>query len=83
MTPMNSFVYRCPNTGLPVQGWNNDASRPISLQPRSRAKERRDAYQGEYCPVCARLHLVNPETGKLVGEGETLGTAQHIDGGTL
>ncbi len=74
VTPMNSFVCPCPKTGLPVQGWNIDASRSIGVQPSSRTPtERQDAYQGEHCPVCARLHLVNPETGKLLGEGETSG----------
>jgi hypothetical protein len=25
-------------------------------------------YQGIECPACARLHLINPSTGKLLGE---------------
>ncbi len=84
VTPMNSFVCRCPKTGLPVQGWNIDASRSIGVQPSSRTPtERQDAYQGEHCPVCARLHLVNPETGKLLGEGENIGTARRTDKRTL
>ena len=52
------FVYRCPNTGLNVQGW-------IESEP---ADGEADLYEAVTCTACARVHLVNPKTGTLFGE---------------
>jgi len=55
---MPPFLYRCPNTGLNVQGFladdptEDDAFKPIT------------------CIVCTRVHLVNPKTGKVLGTNE-------------
>jgi hypothetical protein len=49
------FLYRCPNTGLKVQGW-------VSDDP---TKE--EAFQPVTCTACGRVHLVNPKTGKVAG----------------
>lgn len=52
------FVYRCPTTGLRVQGWSADEEGPKDG----------DAYQPATCLACQRVHLVNPATGKVIGE---------------
>jgi hypothetical protein len=50
------FLYRCPNTGRRVQGF-------IADDPEAD----RDEYQSVTCLACAQLHLVNPNTGKVLG----------------
>jgi hypothetical protein len=52
------FLYRCPNTGLNVQG-------RIEGEPTDRET---DLYEAVTCTACARVHLVNPKTGRLFGE---------------
>jgi hypothetical protein len=54
-TPMGGFVYRCPNTGLRVQGWVVD-------------ERDNESYEAVTCTICARVHLVNPKTGKVLAE---------------
>jgi hypothetical protein len=54
------FVFRCPNTGLNVQGWV--AEHPS--QPES------ESYEAVTCTACARVHLVDPRTGKILGSEE-------------
>ena len=54
---MPPFIYRCPNTGLNVQGW-------VADDPTEREGE---TYQPITCTICTRLHLVDPKTGKVVG----------------
>jgi hypothetical protein len=49
-------VFRCPNTGLNVHGWVADD--PTEAE----------SYEGVTCTACARLHLINPKTGRLLGE---------------
>ena len=53
---MWNFIYRCPTTGLNVQG----------------SVEKSEAEGKEYVPqtclACGRLHLVSPTTGKLLAE---------------
>lgn len=56
---MPPFMYRCPNTGYRVQGFvaeevSNDA----------------DTYETVTCIVCQQVHLVNPATGKVLGEDD-------------
>jgi len=55
---MTGFTFRCPNTGLKVQGWTADD--PIELDD--------DAYEPVTCVACTRVHVVNPKTGKVLGE---------------
>jgi hypothetical protein len=56
---MAPFLYRCPNTGLNVQGW-------VADDPTERDKE---TYETVTCTACTRLHVVNPSTGRVLGTG--------------
>jgi hypothetical protein len=53
---MAAFVYRCPATGLNVQGFFSDEVP---------AKE---IYEPVTCTACTRVHLVNRSTGKTLYE---------------
>jgi hypothetical protein len=53
---MPPFLFRCPATGLNVQGWS--AEEP--------AANKKDAYESVSCLACRRLHLINPATGKVL-----------------
>jgi hypothetical protein len=57
---MPPFIYRCPNTGLNVQGF-------VADDPTEGEAE---TYQSITCTICTRLHLVNPKTGKVLGPDE-------------
>ena len=56
---MISFLYRCPTSGLQVQGWAAEAS---SDGPEG------NEYVALGCPVCTRTHLVSPSSGHVLGE---------------
>jgi hypothetical protein len=45
---MPGFIFRCPNTGLNVQGWTADD--PTELND--------DAYETVTCVACTRVHAV-------------------------
>ncbi len=51
---MVSFVYRCPRTGLKVQGWIADELINGEI------------YEPVTCTACGRVHLVNPKTGTVL-----------------
>jgi hypothetical protein len=52
---MAGFAYRCPTTGLNVQGFTaNDPGDD-------------DSYVLVTCIICTRVHLVNPRSGKVAG----------------
>jgi len=53
---MPPFMYRCPNTGHRVQGFTAEAVSDDNI------------YQSMTCIMCDRVHLVNPATGKVLGE---------------
>jgi hypothetical protein len=55
---MAPFLFRCPNTGLRVQGF----------PPDDEAEGAEDAFVGVTCLACWQLHFVNPKTGKTAGE---------------
>jgi hypothetical protein len=57
---MAPFLYRCPHTGLNVQGWTAD-------DPTERDD---NAFEAVICIACTRAHLVNPKTGKVLGEDD-------------
>jgi hypothetical protein len=57
---MAPFIYRCPNTGSNVQGW-------VADDP---AEEDDEAFEAVMCTACARVHRVNPKTGKVLGAEE-------------
>jgi hypothetical protein len=54
---MAAFLYRCPNTGLNVQGW-------IAGDP---GVDVNSTYESLTCTACARLHMVNPKNGHVLG----------------
>lgn len=58
---MAPFLYRCPVTGLNVQGWIADDPDALDLEER---------HVSQTCLACQRVHLVNPGTGKVLGEDE-------------
>jgi hypothetical protein len=56
---MPPFIYRCPNTGFHVQGFApNDGE----------CEGADNVFLGVTCLACGLVHLVNPTTGKTVGE---------------
>jgi hypothetical protein len=56
---MPAFLYRCPTTGLRVQGWSTDDDEP---------EQPGDVYESIRCLACGTIHFVNPKTGKLISE---------------
>ncbi|HTV29173.1 MAG TPA: hypothetical protein VMF32_15420 [Xanthobacteraceae bacterium] len=54
---MPAFLFRCPSTGLQVQGW-------VADDP----TEYDDAFESVTCHACGQVHLVNPKTGKTIGD---------------
>ena len=57
---MPTFLYRCPKTSLRVQGW-------VADDPTDSEAER---FEAVTCLACTSVHLVNPKTGKVVGEDD-------------
>lgn len=57
---MPAFLYRCPTMGLRVQSWIADD--PTNGDDGS--------YVSITCGACTRVHMVNPKTGKVLGEDE-------------
>ena len=51
------IIFRCPQTGLNVQHLLEAA-----------LEGEKDTYRSIHCPACTRLHFVNRQTGKLLGE---------------
>ena len=56
---MTPFLYRCPNTGFRVQGYSAE-----------QISDDADTYEAITCLVCQQVHLVNPTTGKVAGQGD-------------
>jgi hypothetical protein len=57
---MAAFLFRCPNTGLKVQGW-------VAEDPVAPSDE---TYEPVTCAACVQIHLVNPATGRVLGSDE-------------
>jgi hypothetical protein len=55
---MVPFIYRCPTTGLNVQGLFADAV----------PTDNTETYESVSCPVCTGVHLVNRTTGRTLGD---------------
>jgi hypothetical protein len=55
---MPPFIYRCPNMGYRVQGYT----------PNEVAEDNK-TFEGILCAMCQRIHLVNPATGEVAGDG--------------
>lgn len=54
---MAAFLYRCPHTGLKVQGW-------VASEPDDSGGE---TFEPVICTACAQFHLVNVRTGRVLG----------------
>jgi hypothetical protein len=50
------FLYRCPKTGLKVQGWLADDP----------SGDDDGVYETVTCLACTRVHLINRSTGKVL-----------------
>jgi hypothetical protein len=57
---MPTVLYRCPTTGLRVQG-------RIAGDP---TKYDDNTYEAVTCGACRGVHLLNPKTGEILGEGD-------------
>jgi hypothetical protein len=57
---MESLVFRCTQRRTDVQVWLPENADP----------ERADNYEAVTCPACARVHLINRKTGKMLGDKE-------------
>ena len=55
---MATFIYRCPTTGMKVQGWFADEPTVSEM----------DIYESVECLAGNQLHLVNRATGKTIGQ---------------
>ena len=53
---MASITFRCPNTGMSVHAWTDGEETD------------EHTYVTVTCTACQRVHLVNPKTGRLIGE---------------
>jgi hypothetical protein len=53
---MAPFLFQCPNPQLHVQGWSAEEIPADS-----------EIYLTMECLACRRVHLVNPATGKVMG----------------
>jgi hypothetical protein len=57
---MATFVYRCPTTGMNVQGW----------LPDDESVDEGEVYEAVTCLACTQPHLVNRFTGRVLGGDE-------------
>lgn len=55
---MPRVIFTCPDTAMKVQHWLGDDSDDVPA----------DEYEPVDCPACAKVHLINRKTGKLLGE---------------
>jgi hypothetical protein len=58
---MATFIYRCPTTGLKVQGWVADDAA---------SEDDKERYVALPCLACRESHLINPTSGKVLGAEE-------------
>ena len=56
---MAAFIYRCPNTGLRIQAL-----------AAAEMTEDENKYEPVTCVMCRQVHLVNPWTGKVLGDDD-------------
>jgi hypothetical protein len=73
---MVTFLYCCPTTGCALEGRRAEPA-PSAASPLV-------TYVAEHCPACRGLHIVNPATGRLMGEEmarlEPLRSGHHLEG---
>ena len=53
------YLYRCPNTGMNVQGYLDDREAKPSATPR---------FEAVTCLACGLFHFVNSQTGRLLSD---------------
>lgn len=53
---MPPFLFRCPTTGLNVQGWSAEEL----------SEDDAETYESVSCLACQRIHLINPKTGEVL-----------------
>ena len=56
---MVTSIYKCPITGLMVQGWFSEED----------AQRHAKTYEGFTCPVCRQVHFVNLRTREVLDRG--------------
>ena len=56
---MGNIIFKCPQTGLNVQHWLDEAE-----------PDNPSAYETVACQACSRLHFINRLNGKLLGQTE-------------
>ena len=61
---MATFIYRCPSTGYNIQGFIADNP----AKNGSSAKDSEGTFLPLTCTLCTQIHLVNPKTGKVIGD---------------
>ena len=54
----NNLIFQCPRTGMNVQHWLEDA----------KAGDAVCTYETVICKACTRLHFINRQTRKLLGD---------------
>jgi len=59
---MATFLYRCPDTGMSVQGWIDDVGGDSDTES--------DTYTSATCAACGRVHMVNVKTRQVPGGGK-------------
>ena len=52
------ILFKCPQTGMNVQHWLEDAPKDGSG----------GTHQSVDCPACTRIHFIHRETGKVLGK---------------
>ena len=57
---MRKLIFRCTRTGMNVQIHMPDAA----------PTDHPDAYETVNCPACARIHLINKISGRLLSDNE-------------
>jgi DNA-directed RNA polymerase subunit RPC12/RpoP len=57
---MENLIYRCTRTGSKVQ---------VGLTQGS-TRDDKDSYEAVACLACGRMHFVNRQTGRLLGDKE-------------
>jgi hypothetical protein len=57
---MSKLIFRCVRTGLSVQVWLPEAAPTES--------DNANSYEAVTCPACARMHLVNKTTGRMLSD---------------
>ena len=55
---MGNSLFTCPSTNLNVQHWRDEDDKAAPD----------NEYEAVMCKACARLHLINRKTGRVLGQ---------------